>query len=95
MLCTYSIYLRINQYPLFALSLNGKLKCTSMENSLIIYIKEIRVQGRLQYPSHYRNQLRALPVAPAVYPVQQVKGTVEAEAEEVVRGDGFGFTSFL
>ena len=66
-----------------------------MEYSLIINIKEIRVQGRLQHPSHYRNQLRALPVTPAVHPVQQVKGAVEAEAEEVVSGDGFGFTGFL
>lgn len=91
---THHIQIIISSF-VFSPSLNGKLECTAMEDSLIINIKEIRVQGSLQHSRHHGNSFRGLAVTPAINPVQEVKGAVEAEAEEVVRGDGFGFSGFL
>lgn len=66
-----------------------------MEDSLVINVKEVGVQGGLKDTGEDGNHFGRFLEAPTIYPVQQIEGTVEAQAEEVMGGDGFGFTGFL
>lgn len=66
-----------------------------MEDPFIVNIEKVGIKCRLQYTRQHRNQLRRLAIAPSVDPVEDVEGAVQTQAQEVVGGDGFGFTSFL
>ena len=82
--------------PLLGFSiLNGKFECPSVEDSFVVNVKEIGVKGGLQDAGEDRDGLGGFVEAPAINPVQEVEGAVQAQAEEVMRGDGFGFSGFL
>jgi hypothetical protein len=66
-----------------------------VEDALVVDVKEVRIQDRLQNPRQNDHDLRSLPHVPLVNPVEDVKGAVETETEEVVRGDCFGLASLL
>lgn len=66
-----------------------------MEDTLIINVEEIGVKGGLNDSSEHGDRFRILAVGPAINPIEEVKGAVEAQTEEIMRGDGFGFTGLL
>lgn len=58
-----------------------------MKDSLIINPEKVGIQARLQQPRQHHNQLQPITMIPAINPVQQVKHTVHAQAQQIMRSD--------
>ena len=61
----------------------------------IIDVEKVRIQNRLQRPRHPGDLIHIALCKVSVQPVGDVERPVDAEREEVVRGDGVGFAGAL
>lgn len=58
-----------------------------------IKVEEVTIQDGLDHPSHNSDHVKeAFKVEPPD-PVEEIQGTVDTQAEQIVGGDGLSFTS--
>lgn len=71
-----------------------KLQFLALEHLCNIKVEKVTIEERLHAAGHDRNDVVETFEVISVNPVENIKGAVHAESEQVVRCDGFCFTSF-
>jgi len=73
-------------------SLCWKRKLLALENFSDVQVEEVTIQDGLHDTSNDGDQVKEAFKVVSPDPVDQVEGTVAAECEQIVSGDGFRFS---